>query len=304
MTPSIQPDRRSRRIRRVTVMGSILNLLLTIGKFVAGIVGLSGAMIADAVHSLSDLMTDAVVFVFVSISGKPSDKKHDYGHGKYETMGTVIIAVALIIVGAMLCSEGLTKVYNHLHYGTELSRPGLIALIMAIFSIALKEWLFRVTFRVGKEENSRSVIANAWHHRSDAYSSIATFVGISGAFLLGKGWMILEPLSAAVVSVFIIKVGFQMALPAFRDLLEQSLPDDIEAEIEQIIHTESAVVDVRKLRTRSIGNYYAVEADVLVDGEMTVASSHAATQRIEESLRRQYGEPTHIVIHIEPSIKE
>lgn len=294
------PNRRSRRIKRITIVGCLGNLLLSIGKFFSGFVGHSGAMIADAVHSLSDLLTDFVVFIFISISGKPSDKNHDYGHGKFETLATAIIAVTLIIIGAMLCSDGLTKVYRYLRFGDELARPGLIALLMAFVSIVAKEWLFRITRCVGKEENSRSVIANAWHHRSDAYTSVATFIGIGCAFLLGRGWMILEPLSAAVVSVFIIKVGFQMALPAFRDLLEQSLPDDIEEEIEKIICSESMVKGVRRIRTRNIGNYYAVEADILMDGGLSVALSHAATQRVEKLLRGRYGQSTHIVIHVEP----
>ncbi|WP_304296938.1 cation diffusion facilitator family transporter [Porphyromonas gulae] len=300
MVTSPNPDQRARRIKRITIVGSICNLLLTVGKFFAGFVGHSGAMIADAVHSLSDLLTDLVVFIFISISGKPSDKNHDYGHGKFETLATAIIAITLVVVGAMLCSDGLTKVHRHLRYGDELARPGAIALLMAFVSIVAKEWLFRVTRCVGKEENSRSVIANAWHHRSDAYTSIATLIGIGGAFLLGRGWMILEPLAAAVVSIFIMKVGFEMALPAFRDLLEQSLPDDIEEEIEKIICSESMVKGVRRIRTRNIGNYYAVEADILVDGGLSVTLSHAATQRIEKLLRRRYGQPTHIVIHVEP----
>lgn len=299
VTPSFY-QRRSQRIKRITFMGSVVNLCLTIGKFIAGFVGHSGAMLADAVHSLSDFLTDIVVFVFASISGKPSDKNHDYGHGKFETLATVIIAVALIFVGVFLCVKGLVKVFDYWVYGRSLARPGLIALFFAAVSVLVKEWLFRKTLSVGREENSQTVVANAWHHRADAYSSIATFIGIAAAFLLGRGWIILEPLAASVVSIFIINVGVRMFFPALRELLEQSLPEEIEEEMVELICSEPVVVDVYRLRTRNIGSYYAVEADIRVDGDMTVKASHAATQRIEALLTRKYGALTHVVIHVEP----
>ena len=287
-------------LMRITFVGSVGNLILLLFKFVAGIWGHSSAMLADAVHSLSDFVTDVVVIVFVNISSKPKDAGHDYGHGKYETLATSIIGLALLVVGVSLFWDSLHKVFDYWVLGEPLESPGWIALMAALVSILIKELLFQITYRVGKRQNSQAVIANAWHHRSDALSSIGTTLGIGGAILLGPDWHVLDPLAAMVVSVFIVKVSLELMIPAINDLLEQSLPKEVENEILSIISENPKVKEPHNLRTRRIGNDFAIEVHIRVDGDMSVREAHALTKEIERKLYQKYGNTTHVVIHVEP----
>lgn len=291
---------RKRELMRITFVGSVGNLILLLFKFVAGIWGHSSAMLADAVHSLSDFVTDVVVIVFVNISSKPKDDGHDYGHGKYETLATSIIGLALLVVGVSLFWDSLHKVFDYWVLGEPLESPGWIALMAALVSILIKELLFQITYRVGKRQNSQAVIANAWHHRSDALSSIGTTLGIGGAILLGPDWHVLDPLAAMVVSVFIVKVSLELMIPAINDLLEQSLPKEVENEILSIISENPKVKEPHNLRTRRIGNDFAIEVHIRVDGDMSVREAHALTKEIERKLYQKYGNTTHVVIHVEP----
>ena len=188
---------RLRAVYKVTIAGSIINVLLLVLKFAAGILGHSAAMIADAIHSLTDFVTDVIVLVFVKLGNKPMDRDHDYGHGKYETLATAIIGISLFVVGMMICWSGLVKTY-HAFLGEELQQPGIVALVAAVASVALKEWAYQFTVRTGRKYHSEAVVANAWHHRSDALSSIGTMMGIGGAILLGSHWAVVEPLAAIV----------------------------------------------------------------------------------------------------------
>lgn len=294
---------RKRAVVRVTFTGSLVNLGLVLLKFAAGIAGRSGAMIADAVHSLSDFVTDIIVMVFIGISSKPRDSDHNYGHGKYETLATAIIGLVLCFVGLRLMWDGGAKIYGFFFLGEELQSPGYIALAAAIVSVVAKEILFRYTLAVGRRENSQSVVANAWHHRSDAFSSMGTALGIGGAVVLGPDWAVLDPVAAVAVSVFIIKVALRLFLPAINELLERSLPVETEGEILGIIMMTPGVSDPHNLRTRRVGNNYAIEVHVRVGGEMPVSEAHELTKLIETRLRERYGEDTHVNIHVEP-IKE
>ena len=293
-------EARKKAVVRITLVGSVVNLALLTLKFVAGILGRSSAMIADAVHSLSDFVTDIIVLVFIRISSKPRDESHKYGHGKYETLATVIIGLVLCLVGLKLMWDGGNKVYGFFFKGEQLSSPGYIALIAALVSIAVKEILFRYTVIVGRRENSQSVIANAWHHRSDAFSSLGTALGIGGAILLGPNWAVLDPIAAVVVSVFIVKVALELLIPAINELLEKSLPADVEAEILNTIMMTPGVSDPHNLRTRRIGNNYAIEIHIRVDGAMPVCDAHDLTKLIETRLRERFGQNTHVNIHVEP----
>lgn len=293
-------ESRKKAVLRITLLGSVVNLALLTLKFAAGILGRSSAMIADAVHSLSDFVTDVIVLVFIRISSKPRDDDHNYGHGKYETLATVIIGIVLCFAGLKLMWDGGSKVYGFFFRGEQLASPGYIALIAAVISIAAKEILFRYTMMVGRRENSQSVVANAWHHRSDALSSLGTALGIGGAILLGPKWTVLDPLAAVVVSVFIIKVALELFMPAINELLEKSLPREVEAEILNTIMMTPGVSDPHNLRTRRIGNNYAIEIHIRVDGAMPVNDAHELTKLIENRLRGRYGEDTHVNIHVEP----
>ncbi len=261
--------KREHAIYRVTIGGSVVNVVLLVFKFIAGIVGGSAAMIADAVHSLSDFLTDIVVLIFVKLSNKPQDKDHDFGHGKYETLATALIGIGLFLVGAMICVEGLKKIWQVIH-GETLPSPGVIAFVAAIASIVLKEWCYHFTVKVGKRYNSQAVIANAWHHRSDALSSIGTAVGIGGAILLGTKWTVLDPLTAVAVSGFIIWEAVKLIRESANELLEASLPDDVEQKITEVTLEEPGVSMVHNLRTRRIGDHYAIEMHVRMPGEMSL----------------------------------
>lgn len=290
---------RDRRIYRITLTGSIVNILLLVFKFIAGILGNSTAMIADAIHSLSDFLTDIIVIVFVRLSSKPADHDHDYGHGKYETLATSVIGMALAVVAFMLGRDGIEKIIYAMQ-GNQLESPGIIAFWAAILSIVLKEWIFRATRKVAKEENSKALEANAWHHRSDALSSIGTAVGIGGAVMLGNNWAILDPIAAIVVCILIIVTAFKIIRQASGELLEESLPKDIEDRIEQIAYQDPLVSDIHKLHTRRIGNIIAIEMHLRMPSDVTLAESHIHANSIEKSLKQEFGNGTHIMLHIEP----
>ena len=290
---------RIKTIRNVTLMGSVVNLLLTVGKIIAGIVGKSSAMIADGVHSLSDLVTDIIVLVFIKISGKERDKDHQYGHGKYETFATMLISFALMIVGVGILWTGGKKVLDSIN-GLVIEQPGYIALYAALISIVAKEGLYWYTKVIGVKVNSQAVVANAWHHRSDAFSSIGTALGISGAIFLGEEWRILDPIAGIIVSFFILKVAWDIANPSIKELLESALPEETENEIIEIIKNTSGVKGFHNLKTRKIGSIFAIEVHIKVDKELTVESSHQIATQIEKSLRDKLGSQSHIGIHIEP----
>ncbi|WP_148371478.1 cation diffusion facilitator family transporter [Bacteroides bouchesdurhonensis] len=290
---------RERGIYKVTIIGSSVNFLLLVFKFVAGFMGHSAAMLADAVHSLSDFVTDLVVIVFVRISNKPQDKTHDYGHGKYETLATAIIGLLLLVVGFGILWNGASSIYAFIK-GQQLEKPGMVALIAALVSIVAKEILYQYTVIEGKKLDSQAVIANAWHHRSDALSSIGTAIGIGGAILLGENWRVLDPVAAVIVSFFIIKVAIQLLIPCVDELLEKSLPDEVEKEIEQALLSFPGVSEPHHLRTRRIGSYYAIEVHVRMDGNITLEEAHATATAIEHRLKNIFGEGTLINIHVEP----
>lgn len=286
-------------IYRVTLVGSVVNLLLLVFKFVAGILGHSAAMLADAVHSLSDFVTDIIVIVFVRISSKPEDEGHDYGHGKYETLATAIIGLILLFVGFGILWNGATSIWDFWQ-GGELKEPGMLALWAALASILFKELLYQYTVLKGRRLNSQAVVANAWHHRSDALSSIGTAVGIGGAILLGEQWLVLDPLAAVVVSLFIMKVAIQLLVPCVEELLEKSLPAEVEEKIKQEILSFPGVTSPHHLRTRRIGSSYAIEVHIRMDGQITLEEAHHTATAIENRLKSEFGNRTYINIHVEP----
>lgn len=291
---------RDRRIYRITLAGSIVNVVLLVFKFAAGILGHSAAMIADAIHSLSDFLTDIIVIVFVRLSSKPADHDHDYGHGKYETLATSVIGLALAVVAVLIGWDGIEKIADALR-GNRLESPGVIALWAALLSITLKEWIFRATRKVADEVKSKALEANAWHHRSDALSSVGTAIGIGGAVMLGDGWAVLDPIAAIVVCVLIIVTAFRIIRQASGELLEESLPKETEDRIEQIVYQDTLVSDIHKLHTRRIGNIIAIEMHLRMPAGITLAESHVHATAIEQSLKTEFGKGTHIMLHIEPT---
>lgn len=290
---------RKSEIRRITLWGAVVNLLLTAGKLVAGALGHSAAMVADGVHSLSDLISDVVVLAFTHISAKGKDRDHSFGHGKFETLATLIISIILVIVGGKLMSEGIRSIIDIIN-GTVLPRPGIIALAAAAVSIAAKEILYHVTMKTGKRVQSPVVIANAWHHRSDALTSIGSLLGIGGAIILGSKWTILDPIASCAISIAIIIVAFRMAMPSIAELLEASLPEEIENQITATASAVEGVRDFHELKTRRNGISFIIDAHITVDPDISIVEAHNIATRVEEALRTKFGSETQISIHMEP----
>jgi len=290
---------RERGIYKTTIVGGIVNIVLVVFKFIAGIIGNSSAMIADAVHSLSDLITDVIVIVFVRISNKPKDKSHDYGHGKFETFATLLIGIILLAVGLGIAWNGVSAIISVIN-GETLEKPGMIAFYGAITTIVFKEILYRYTIIQAQKLKSDALIANAWHHRSDGLTSIATTIGIGGAIFLGAKWTILDPLAAMFVSIFIIIMALKLMKPCVDELMEKSLPDDVENAIISMVESFEGVSHLHNLHTRKIGNKCAIEFHIRMDGETSLTKTHDMVTEIERHLKNHFGQETHVIIHMEP----
>ena len=292
--------KREDEIARVTLTGSVVNLLLVGLKAVAGLVGHSSAMISDAVHSLSDFVTDIVVLVFVRVSARPQDEDHDYGHGKYETLATLFIGLALAAAAVGIVVSGAGKLARWLQ-GEDLPAPGKIALWAALGSIVAKELLFQYTRIKGKHLDSKALEANAWHHRSDALSSVGTAIGIGGAILLGSRWTVLDPLASIVVGAMLVKVAWDLLGPSFGELTDSSLPADMEQEMLDIIRGVPGVEDPHNLRTRRIGNRIAAEVHIRLDGALPLSEAHEKASEVERRFKDRFGVQSHIIVHMEPN---
>lgn len=290
---------RNREIYKVTLVGGVVNVVLLLFKFVAGILGHSAAMVADAIHSLSDFVTDVVVLFFVRVSAKPKDRSHDYGHGKYETLAMTLIGVALFVVAIGIIYSGTTKIISWAD-GNTLETPGMLALWAALLSIGLKECVYRYSMTKARELNSQAVEANAWHHRSDALSSAGTALGIGGAIFLGQRWTVLDPIASVVVGAFIVKVSVDLLRDGIGDLMEQSLPDAVEEEILHLVASLPGDIKPHDLCTRRLGNHYAIELHILMDGDVSLLEAHDKASEVEDLLRDHYGEETHVAVHVEP----
>ncbi len=290
---------RTSKVTFVTLVGSVVNIVLTVFKILAGIMGRSTAMIADGIHSLSDLLSDIIVIVFVKISSKGRDKNHDYGHGKFETFATLIISLMLIVVAANLMSGGINKIRLILD-GGEVSSPGMIALWAAVASIVFKEALYHYTIIQGKALNSPMMIANAWHHRSDAMSSIGSLIGIGGAIFLGNKFVILDPVTGCVISIFIFVMAVRMSVPAIKELLDVSLPDEVEERIEATAKTIPGVIELHELKTRREGPGIIMEGHLVLHSDISLKEAHNISKKGEESLRKEFGPETQISLHLEP----
>ena len=290
---------REQEIRRVTVVGAIVNIILTIFKIIAGALGRSAAMVADGIHSLTDLLSDIIVLVFTHISSKGKDKNHSFGHGKFETMATLIVSVILVAVGAKLMADGVASIIGAMN-GNSIPLPGSIALWAAIASIIIKEILYHATIRTARRTDSPVVLANAWHHRSDALSSIGALAGIAGAMILGEKWTILDPIASCCISIAIIVVAVKMSLPSLAELLETSLPDEIEKDIISIANSVQGVENIHELKTRRNGISYIIDAHIVVDPHISVTEAHNIATDVENALKEKYGNETQINIHIEP----
>lgn len=296
----MEVSQREKRIMKVTLTGMFVNVVLSAGKIAAGVFGRSSAMLADGVHSLSDLLTDIIVIAFVRVSSKGRDRSHEFGHGKYETLATLLVSLILIVVAAQMMVSGIGSITNVLDGGT-IPVPGYVALAAAVISIVAKELLYRYTIAVGRKTGSPAVEANAWHHRSDAFSSIGSLIGISGAIFLGDKWVILDPLVCCCISIAIFVVAVKMAGPSLNQLLDGSLPEESEKEIVSLAMSVEGVRNIHNLKTRRSGLSVMVEAHLVVDPDMTVEQAHEISTAVENAIVKKFGNETQISIHIEPS---
>jgi cation diffusion facilitator family transporter len=294
-------ENREKEIRRITLWGAVVNLILTACKIAAGVFGRSAAMLADGVHSLSDLLTDFVVVIFTHISSKGKDRKHSFGHGKFETLATLIVGVVLIAVGADLMAKGIKSIVGVLN-GDVIPKPSYIALIAAAISILAKEIIYHITAQVGRKTNSPVVIANAWHHRSDALSSIGSLIGIGGAILLGDKWTILDPIAGCCISIAIIVVAIKICIPSLAELLDTSLPEDVENDIITTASSVKGVKDVHGLKTRRSGISFIIDAHIVVDPTISIVEAHNISTDVETALQGKFGTESQISIHIEPDV--
>ena len=291
--------KREDEIAHVTLTGSVVNLLLVGLKAVAGVAGHSAAMVSDAVHSLSDFVTDIVVLIFVRVSARPQDDDHDYGHGKYETIATLFIGLALAAAAVGIVVAGARKLAAWFQ-GEELPAPGALALWAALISIAAKEILYQYTRIKGRKLDSPALEANAWHHRSDALSSVGAAIGIGGAILLGQRWTVLDPLASIVVGVMLVKVAWDLLGPSFGELTDSSLPTDTEQEMLDIIQQVEGVDDPHNLRTRRVGNRIAAEVHIRLDGDLSLSEAHEKATEVERRFKERFGAQSHLIIHMEP----
>ena len=276
---------------KVTIIGILSNIILSVIKLIGGIVGNSAAMVADAVHSFSDLLTDAIVLVTHKISQIPKDEDHPYGHGRAETIGTTAIGIIIIFTGIGLVYEGWNIIQSE---SPPIPEP--IAAGMAFVSIIIKEWLFRYTYSVGKKSNSSLLLANAWHHRSDAMSSIAALVGIIGSMI---GFPILDPVAAAVVAFMIIRVGYKLTLGGFRELMDTALSEKDTQNIQGVIDGISGVIKSHDLRTRKIGGEILIDVHIQVDSDLTVTEGHEVAERVRRNLINRYQKTQDVLVHVD-----
>ena len=292
---------RTEKILRVTLLGSLSNALLVVLKLTVGILGHSSAMIAEAINSLSDFATDLIALIFIRISGKPQDEDHHYGHGKFETLATLVMAGVMLGVGVSLLYRSLSTTLQLLLGRLVLPQPSRLTLLIAALSLIIKLGLYLYTQRWAQRLDSSALRTKALDHRGDMLTLCAVLLGISGAIALGPRGLFLEPLAAAIVSLCIIYMGWSSLLPACKELTEVCLSPEVEEEIRSIIYAAEEVQGINQLHTRSLGQCYAIEVDILVSGSMTVHEGHEVTIRLEQSLMERFGWETHISIHVEPA---
>jgi len=283
----------ARDVRRVTLWGAVVNVLLAVLKIVGGKLSGSIALVADGVHSLSDLLTDLVVIVGVSLGERPPDDSHPYGHGRFETLASIIVALSLVGVGVYLAWEAASSMLAH----HEQTYPGLAMVVLALVSIAAKEAIYRVTRRVARRTKSPAVLANAWHHRSDALSSVAVLLG-GAAGLLGLPHG--DHVAGIVVGIMVVIAGGKIAYDEVCEILEQGVDKTMLARIQAVLDRHPEVRSWHKLRTRRLGREVFADVHVLVEPDLSVRQGHAIADEVEAELRTATKDPVNISIHIEP----
>ncbi|MBF0622510.1 MAG: cation transporter [Magnetococcales bacterium] len=279
--------------KRVTLLGAFVNIFLTAGKLFAGIFGGSAAMIADGIHSASDLVSDVVVLFSIKMAHKEADEDHPYGHGKFEALATLFVAVALLTVALGIVWESVGRLME-----PNLEPPTMVALIAAIVSIVSKEAMFQYTIRVGRKYDAKAIIANAWHQRSDAISSVAAMVGVGGAMY---GWTILDPLAAVAVAFFLGKVGVEVLMDALKELTDsiEAIDEEVRKEIHEVAHDLPGVRSIHAMHARRMGPDVYVDAHVVVDRYLSVSEGHQIADMVRFKLRDHVRSVTEVMVHVD-----
>ncbi len=283
--------------KKVTLIGALVNILLSVAKVVFGFITQSHALIVDGIHSFSDLLSDAMVWFASHHADQGPDEKHPYGHGRFETGATLGLGLLLILVAAGIIWDGTERLFSP----EQLLHPGHMALLVAIFSVLIKEYLFHYTMRIGRKINSKMIQANAWHHRSDAISSIVVVVGIGGTI---AGLPYLDTVAAVAVGVMIAHVGWNLGWPAFEELMDAGLEREGLEKVKDIIHSVDGVKAIHMLRTRSIGGEVAVDLHVLVEHWLSVTEGHMISQTVMDRLLDEVEEVGDVTVHIDPEDDE
>ncbi|MCK4349088.1 MAG: cation transporter [Thermoplasmatales archaeon] len=284
--------------RTVTLVGVLVNAFLILFKFLAGIYGHSQALIADAVHSVSDLFTDFVVLLGLRIGRKAPDEKHHFGHARIETLASAIVGLALIATALYLGIKAIWNIYHHIEY-----HPTWLALVGAGASIALKEALYHYTIHIGRCIKSSAIVANAWHQRSDALSSVAVLLGVAGASIK-PSWHILDSYAALCVSFFIIKVGLEILWGALREFIDTAPQPEILSKIRQCSLSVDGVIDMHDLRARTSGGLHQMELHIVVNGRLTVTEGHLIAKAVESCLAKEIADLDRVIVHVDPAIEE
>ncbi len=283
--------------RKVTLLGFFANAFLILLKLLTGIFGGSQALIADAIHSISDLFTDAVVLLGIKMGRKPPDKEHHFGHARIETLASAIVGLALIVTAVYLGIESALNIYRNTEY-----HPTGVALIGAGMSIAVKEALYRYTVIIGRRIKSQLIVANAWHHRSDALSSVAVLLGVAGT-LINPSWHILDAYAALIVSFFIVKVGLDILRKTLREFTDTAPRPEIMEKLMQLSRAVEGVMDAHDLRVRTSGGFYQAEIHIVVDGQLTVIEGHRIAKTVERSLAEEMAELDRVIVHVDPVVE-
>ncbi len=280
----------------VSVISIIWNVILTVFKFIAGIFAHSGAMVSDAVHSASDVFSTFIVIIGVKISNKASDKEHPYGHERMECVAALILAIILCATGLGIGYSGLKTIFSG--NLSELAVPGTLALIAAVISIAVKEGMYWYTRFYAKRINSGVMMADAWHHRSDALSSIGSFIGILGAIL---GFPILDPIASVVICVMIIKASYDIFKDSIDKMTDTSCDDNKINEIRNIIQSQNGVVAIDQIKTRLFGDKIYVDVEIQADGNLTLRDAHEIAENVHDEIERRLTNVKHCMVHVNPA---
>ena len=272
-----------------------INLILSIFKIIAGVIGKSNAMLADGVHTVSDVLTTFVVLLGLKVSNKEADENHPYGHEKYEPIFAKLLSILLILTGIFIGIEGIKVIKSG-----DIKIPGRIALVAAFISIIAKEGMYWYTIKVAKEIRSLSMEADAWHHRSDALSSVGAFIGIFGARL---GLKILDPIVAIIVSLVIIKVGVDLYLRSIKGLVDESADREIIKKIEELSLSIQGVYGIKNLKTRNFGSRIYVDIDIYVDGNISVIEGHNIAEKVHDIIEEKVIDVKHCMVHVEPYLE-